>query len=512
MKKNIQIDAFLALCVVTLILSPSVAASDVDVALSAKQQIERKLEEDWQMFKFLSAFVNNSKSPNNEWQRRSLKRSFNQLRALEEFVKKQEPDVLPQALVKLFIDERNNLSFKYPSLSYYVRTLGEPAVKPLMENYNRISRLDQNGKRHVLGILNDIGSPTALPLIRQETHSPNLEIRAAAIRLLYRLMGKEAKAELYQLLEEPNQALSIITLILEQLKNISEPEWRTTVISMIQQEKLPLEYLLRFKLDDFHDAEHVIGSRIPVLLEQLQSEKLQNRKNAIKLLLVLKHRTYLKQLFPILDDLLRVRFYYGKTFYWRYQKDSHSDIDFDKFSWNFTNTQLILGRIETELYTADIKEWLAKQPKSLLTTLYLEQLLIKKGELSQKMSLEEVLVEVLVLDSQGTVLIKVRRLVPLDGQKVVLAGKLHVSDYPLRYYEGYFTFDSDKLQIVIDSLSIRTIPSDSMPPPEPFDRRTGQYENYGLHVDEARFPLGGAWEIHLRNDQKQFKWMIRHVE
>jgi len=45
---------------------------------------------------------------------------------------------------------------------------------------------------------------------------------------------------------------------------------------------------------------------------------------------------------------------------------------------------------------------------------------------------------------------------------------------------------------------------------------THQLRSNGFGLDEARFPVGGAWELEynesFRGDLEELRWTIRHVE
>lgn len=285
---------------------------------------------------------------------------------LARLVERTPTDELPDVLVNIFIDEYTGgpTRGKYPPMRNYLVIFGEPAAAPLMKRYSEIG---ENNRRYALRILGEIGSDKVLPFIRSELKEKKLSTLESAAYAIRMIRKEEAKEDLLPLLSDPELDPAAVPLIVRQLSNLEAPGWYAIVLSLAEEGKINFQTIK--DLGYFKEyPESVVAAHLDYLLDQWSSG---NVGTAACLLFQIHERRYVKQFFPILDDLLRADFQYaGSNFspLRRYCDDLSP-----------SRRPLLLHRIEDKLTMADIEEWMHKPSPGWLTYLYLHELYHKKG-------------------------------------------------------------------------------------------------------------------------------------
>ncbi len=277
---------------------------------------------------------------------------------LARLVERTSTDELPDVLVNIFIDEYTGgpTKGKYPPIRNYLGIFGKPAAAPLMKRYEEIG---EDNRRYALRILGEIGSENVLPFIRSELKEKNLSTLESAAYAIRMIRKEAAKEDLLPLLSDPELDPAAVPLIVRQLSNLEDPGWYGIVLNMVEEGKI--NYQTITDLGSFKEyPESVVVAHLEYLLYQWSSG---NVGTAACLLFQIHERRYIKQFFPILNDLLRADFQYaGPNF---------SPLRRNCDDLSPSRRPLLLHRIEDKLTKADIEEWMHKPNPGWLTYLYL---------------------------------------------------------------------------------------------------------------------------------------------
>jgi hypothetical protein len=285
---------------------------------------------------------------------------------LARLVKRTPTDKLPDVLVNIFIDEYTGgpTRGEYPPMRDYLAIYGEPAAAPLMKRYGEIG---ENKRQDALRTLGEIGSESALPLIRSELRKKNLYTLGASAYAMRLIRKEAAKEDLLPLLSDPDLDPAGIPIIVKQLSALKDPGWYDIVLNLAKEGRIDFKTIK--EMGSIHKyPESVVAAHLTYLLDQWRSG---NKSIAACLLLQIHQRRHIKQFFPILNDLLRADFKYAHTHY--APLGSHCN-DLSR-----SRRPLLLHRIEDTLTMADIEEWMQHPSSGWLTYFYLHELYHKKG-------------------------------------------------------------------------------------------------------------------------------------
>jgi len=285
---------------------------------------------------------------------------------LARLVKRTSPEELPDVLVNIFIDEYSGGSTRgqYPPMKDYLQVFGEPAVVPLINRYGEVR---ESNRKYALSTLGEIGSEKALPLVRYELMTQNLSTISSAAYAIRMIRKEEAKEDLLLLLHAPELDPKAVMPVVRQLSHLENPGWYDIVLDLAHEGKINFQTIT--DLGSFSKyPETVVTAHLDYLLAQWS---LGNSDTVACLLFQIHERTYIKQLFPILEDLLRAKYLYtGKRY---------SPLTAKCRNFNHPRRHPLLDRIENTLTLADIEEWIHKPSPGWVSYLYLQEFYQEKG-------------------------------------------------------------------------------------------------------------------------------------
>lgn len=287
-------------------------------------------------------------------------------KSLAILVKRTSPEEVPDVLVNIFIDEYAGGATRgqYPPMKDYLRVFGEPAVTPLM---NRFREVREFNRQYALRTLGEIGSEKALPLVRSELKTQNLFTLSSAAYAIRMIRKEGAKEDLLPLLSDLELDPKAVPLIVRQLSSLEEPGWYDIVLDLAQEGKIHFQTIA--DLGSFQKyPELVVATHLDYLLAQWSSG---NSDTVACLLFQIHERSYLKQFFPILEDLLRAKY--------RYTGNRYSPLTVKCQYFNRSRRHPLLDRIENTLTLADIEEWIHKRSPGWVSYLYLHEFYQRKG-------------------------------------------------------------------------------------------------------------------------------------
>jgi hypothetical protein len=215
------------------------------------------------------------------------------------------------------------------------------------------------------------------------------------------------------------------------------------------------------------------------------------------LIATIRQRNFLADLFPVLEDLLKVRYDYGRTtgVSGGFVKD-RDWLEPDRVLWDRNTATNMLDHIEKTV--EDVVGWHAnayRNPGSLLTLLYIENLHVRTGRQIINRPPIKVLLEVSVREATGSVYASNRQ-VFVVGEQAVLKGKSQVSGYPAPTCEGRLQLDKEYWRLTFTPLTVRL-----------------KGETTALPVS---IPFGGACEFktdeRFQGIKKSFWWTLRHID
>jgi len=299
-------------------------------------------------------------------------RKLNNFRAL---VAKAKDKELPGFLVELFVN--HTPQNRYPEIEEYILQIGDATVPTLLKQYDKKNK-DVFMRERILYLLGNLKSEKALPTVRAATDDTALRVSFAAISALRNILGDRSSKELQQLLAK-SQNTETAEYILSQLNFIKDPQWCSFYLEQSRQRPGLLSKMTLTTLTDAEScSEDVLGHNVDFLVTTVQKDDRQSATSAAILLAKLQHEKYLKKLYPIFPTLLNgqnriggVASNYGSTV----------EAAADETVWSSlpTERENLLNRIEKQLTSAGIKEWLNNNPKDPFTRLYLTNLLAKKN-------------------------------------------------------------------------------------------------------------------------------------
>jgi hypothetical protein len=381
------------------------------------------------------------------------KAEIDKAKKLSTFIARQKLSRLPDELIRLFFEEAEQPAKSYPDLKPAIVLLGEAGAAALAERYDRASF---DNRLIILSLLGEIGSASSLTLVREALQMNRPDLRNAAIVALGNIRGERAVEELHLLLNDAHMGPLNKKTILLQLQQSHDPNWHATVLLTALKEPLIFDQLPTLVPDFSAFPEKVVWQQLPVLFEQLHNKNRRTVLTAQNLIATIRQRNFLSELFPVLEDLLKTRYDYGRTtgVFGGFVKDSDRP-GADRILWDRSTATDMLDHIEKTV--EDVVMWHAnayRNPGSLLTLLYIENLHIRKGRQIINRPPIKVLLEVSVRDATGSVFASNRQVVVV-GKQAVLKGKPLVPGYPAPACEGQFELDKENWRLTFTPLTVR---------------------------------------------------------
>ncbi|MFO7740521.1 MAG: HEAT repeat domain-containing protein [Desulfatiglandaceae bacterium] len=413
-----------------------------------------------------------------------------------EFVKKQAPDDLPEKLIDVFLKRSPRIAGEYPDLKPYVIMLGESGVDPLVEKYYRASTAD---RQHILDLLGGIGSTASLALIRKEMYAEIPDIQKEAVTALGMIKQHRAEEELDAILAEGRISAPAKKAILLQLKKFNAPKWHTTVLRTAMADDILYEELPTIVPDLTSFPVLDVWKQLTRIFERLESNNYKACQVSKQLIFAFDHKRLFKGMYPILGDLLKARFDFGKTV------DTAGRIVYEKNQpvtesclWGKESASILLDRMENSLSRHDFVDWhynASRHFDSQLKQLYTEHLYLKHGGQIINRPPVGFIIEVTVKDSKGTIYASDRHIMILE-EPAILQGKPLVAGYPVHSYQGRIELDRKNWRLKMDAFQI-----DFKPPTVSFS---------------VNIPFGGSYERVVeevfQGKKRAFWWTIRHID
>jgi hypothetical protein len=423
------------------------------------------------------------------------KAEIERLNRLSDFMAGQPLAMLPIELVGLFCGKPKSATKIYPDLTPYVTRLGAAGVAPLVKAYGQVSLAD---RLRILAVLGDIGSWSALTLIRKAVHAPQPDLQNASIVALRKVKGARAPEELVLLLGDARLDSAVKATILSQLQAGNAPDWQLIVLRTALQDPLIFAQLPDLVPDFNAFPEEVVWRRLPALYDRLYIRKdRQTIRITQHLVATIRSKNYLPELYPVLGDLLKSRYDYGRTtdvFGGFTQTGTGSPATY--IAWDRGMASHLLERIETDL--EDVVHWHAlarRNRESQLTLLYLEDLLNQRGIQIRNRPPIKVLLELNVQAASGTVVAAGRQVV-VAGEPVTLRGKPLVPGYAVPACAGRLILDKENWRLTFTPLMVQQKP-----------------EKIAVPVS---IPFGGGCEFRVNEKfpgkKQRYRWTLRHID
>lgn len=460
---------------------------------NVKKELEKKIENEMkELKKGLREGLKMPEKPSGgpfDFSPSKMKKMFRErnsrLKNLLKYVRKSPAEELPSSMVNLFIQEESHYSGRYPRLRSFILILGESAVQPFINNYEKVN---DHIKERILIFLGWLESGNALSLIRKAIKEKNTRISIAAISSLRLILGPQSTEELNHILRDEEDP-AVIKHIFKELAFLKDPLRYDTFLTFVREGKIEL-----VSMENLRECpEDTIGKNIPLILSKIEGTNHQEHFVAIQLIVKLGKPLYLKQLFPILSDLLHVQFQYGGIVKNHQSYASH----LKESAWTLWKKEVehLIKRIESNLKEEDISEWLQNDFQSLLPRLYLEDLLSqKKGDVFN-LKEEKFSFQISVIDQKDHILASATYPLSL-GKEVVLEIGAKISEYPQHSLTVKLLLDRSKWWFRMDPIVIDLKP-------------------YGVGFP-ADIPFSGAYEIKLnetfRGRKETVIWRFEHIE
>jgi len=417
------------------------------------------------------------------------------VRNLSQFVAGHDAHQLPDELTTLFLDESGKATGSYPNLAPAVIQLGEAALEPLLRRYERSP---PGTRQAILAVFGEVGSATALNRVRREIRGGNPALQSAAVVALRRIKGDRAGEELALLLDDTRLPSAVRVTVLGQLTLTTGSDWPALLLDASLEDPVIFEQLPDIVPDLDRFPERSIWFRLKKIYPYLESEFPRSVRTAQHLIARIRFWNHLSELEPVVEDLLKARYDYGRTTDASGKPvDTGAEPTDDRVVWDPGLATDMLENIEKKI--EDPGTWLPrniKEPDNLLTLLYVEGLLYKrKGHRIINRPPVEAQLELSVRDDAGAVLAVDRRFVEVD-RPVLLQGKPVTAGIPQPTCEGLLFIDKEHWRLTFNPLVMRL----------------ADHTMTAL----ASIPFGGACEIKMEvSDQgkpKRYTWTLRHID
>jgi len=417
------------------------------------------------------------------------------VRHLADFVAGQATNRLPDKLVALFLAESRKASGAYPDLTPAIVQLGEAAIDPLLQQHDRSAPATRLA---TLALLGEIGSGTALTLVRREIRAGNPDLQSAAVVALRKIKGDRAGEELALLLGDTRLSSPVKVTVLVQLTQTPATDWPATVLDIALQDVFLFRQLPDIVPDLDMFPEREIWFRLEKIYPYLESEDPRTVLTAQRLIARIRFWNHLSKLEPVVVDLIKARCDYGLT------TDASGNLintgigpADDRVVWDRDLATEMLDHIGKEL--RDPVLWLprnVKFPDNLLAVVYLEDLYQKRTgvQIINRPPVEAQL-EVSVRDAAGTVQAAGRRFVTVE-RSATLQGEPVVAGFPPPTCEGLLFIDKEKWRLTFNPLVMRLA---------------------GRTLTKlVSIPFGGACEIkmeaRIHGKPQLYTWTLRHID
>jgi|GEM_PF-5563567 len=417
------------------------------------------------------------------------------VRHLAEFVAGQATSRLPDKLVTLFLEESRKASGAYPDLTPAIVQLGQSAIEPLLQQYDRT---EPATRLATLILLGEIGSASALTLVRREIWADNPDLQSAAVVALRKIKGDRAGEELALLLGDSRLSSPVRVTVLGQLTQTPDTDWPVYVLDAAIEDAFVFQQLSDIVADLDRLPEREIWFRLEKIYPYLKSEDPRTVRTAQHLIARIRFWNHLSKLQPVVADLIKARYAYGLTTdaTGNLINTGNRPMD-DRIVWDRALATEMLDHIGAKM--RDPGQWLprnVKYPDNLLTVVYLEHLYHKRtGMRIIGRPPVEAKLEVSVRDAAGTVQASGRRFV-IVGQPVSLQGEPVAGGFPPATCEGLLFIDKEKWRLTFNPLVMRLAD----------------------HTLTAlvSIPFGGACEIRmaagLDGRPQLYIWTLRHID
>ena len=414
---------------------------------------------------------------------------------LLKFVDAQATDRLPEKLVALFLAQSDRASGTYPDLAPVVVQLGEAAIAPLVTPYDRLAPATRQA---VLAIFGKIGSATPLTLVRREIRADDPDLQSAAVVALGRIKGDRAGEELARLLGDARLSSPVRVAVLRQLIETPDADWPAQVLDTALENPAVFEQLPDIVPDPGRFPERLIWLRLPKIYKYLKSASPRAVRTAQHLIARIRFWNHLSALQPVVEDLLKARYDYGRT------TDAAGNlIDTgrqpadDRVVWDRGLAADMLDHIEKNL--DDPVLWLPRDIRNvdnLLTLLYVENLLsLRKGQKIINRPPVMALIEISLRDAAGSLQAAGRRFVEVD-RPVSLQSEPVAAGFPAPTGTGRLSIDKKNWRLTFHPLVVD------------IEGRTTTVP--------VSIPFGGACEIQLAAETPETPpgctLTLRHVE
>ena len=414
---------------------------------------------------------------------------------LSQFLAEQQPHRLPGNLVALFLDESRHATGTYPDLTPAVLQLGQAAIEPLLRQYDQSPPA---ARLATLALFGEIGSATALSLVRREIQADNPDIQSAAIVALRGIKGNRAGEELVLLLGDTRLPSPVRVTVLGQLMQTEGVDWPTHLLDTALQDPLVFAQLPDIMPDLALFPERLIWFRLSEIYTYLESENPRHVHTAQHLIARIRFWNHLSELGPVVGDLLKARYDYGRT-----TDASGNFIDTgreptdNRVVWDRGLATDLLENIEEKLEHPTL--WMARsiwEVNNLLKQLYLEELLYKrKGQRIINRPPVEAQFEVSIRDGAGVVQATGRRFAEVE-RPVTFNGEPLLTGFPPATCEGRLAIDKENWRLTFNPLVMRL-------------------EDRTLAVPVS-IPFGGACEIKMETRRlgkpQTYVWTVRHID
>ena len=452
-----------------------------------KQEIEARIEND----------LNRLKNSLNDPQiAESAKAQLVKVERLDAFIQNQSPDDLPGKLIDFLFEGSTRMTSQYPDLKPYVVMLGESGVDPLVEKYDHTSTTD---RQHILDLLGEIGSTASLALIRKEIYAEIPAIQKEAAIALGMIKKDRAQEELDTILDAGGIPAHAKKAILLQLKEFKASNWHAKVLGAAMADEILYEQLPTIVPDLSALPVLDVWKQQPTIFDKFEGDNAKACQVSKQLIFTFDHKRLFKGMYPLLGDLLKTRYDFGRIFDPAGRMvDEEARPVAESCLWDRESASILLNRMESNLDKHDFVDWHYKATRhfdSQLKLLYTEHLYLKHGGQIINRPPLGFLIEVSVKDAKGTVYASDRHIMILE-EPAILRGKPLVAGYPAHVYQGRIELDRNNWRLQMDAFQIDVKPL-----------------KVSFTVD---IPFGGTYERVVeevfQNKIKPFRWAIRHID
>lgn len=237
---------------------------------------------------------------------------------------------------------------------------------------------------------------------------------------------------------------------------------------------------------------YLLNQEFPLILNKDKHGN-KERNVARRMLLKLHERIYLRQLYPLITEILHDRYGWGGKIEGFTPRVTQASSQFSGF-WD-DEADLLLKNIASNLHVEDIEEWLKRDSSDFLTRLFLQDLLAKKNGASVDLNEKVFSFRIEAIDQfNNSLASSVFQLKHGQEQNIVLPS--HNTNFPDHHIKLKVWLDRDKWLFHVDPILIDLKP-------------------YGAGFD-IYIPIAGINETFLTEtlagQKEKINWRFQHID